>query len=315
MTDPIVGEYREGDSRSGEVSVRPTADGPETIVLVRQVGSTVSWSVLNAVTESIDVTDPSNGELVSSPVAVAGRALAFEGHVNVEVRADGSTGAIGAGFVTGGGDVMRDFSASIPFETPGSRYGAIVFTTRSAEDGRVMEATTVRVAFVSTDIDAAACAGYQSPRPQLAAGEMEVKAYFNCDASDDAIALHPVYRAVPASPAVLDASLVALLSGPTAEEQQASLSSWFSAATKDALRGVTITNAHAVVDFVDLRRLIPNASSSAGSERLLSQLDATVFQFSSVRSVEYRLDGSCADFNEWLQYGGCEPRVRGTSTD
>jgi hypothetical protein len=54
------------------------------------------------------------------------------------------------------------------------------------------------------------------------------------------------------------------------------------------LRSVTMDDDHhAVVDFdARLPDVIPNASSSAGSTQLLSQLDATVFQFRSVESVE-----------------------------
>jgi hypothetical protein len=78
---------------------------------------------------------------------------------------------------------------------------------------------------------------------------------------------------------------------------------------------VTIAGGHAVVDLGDLRSVIPNASTSAGSALLLAQIDATVFQFRSVESAEYRLQGSCEAFNEWLQFGGCEPRTRGISTD
>ncbi len=60
-----------------------------------------------------------------------------------------------------------------------------------------------------------------------------------------------------------------------------------------------------MVDVGDLRPLIPNASTSAGSEMLLAQLGATVFQFPTVASVEYRIEGSCDAFFEWLQRG-CE---------
>ena len=37
FTDPVVGEFQQGDSRSGEVEVRPSADGPVTTVMVRQL--------------------------------------------------------------------------------------------------------------------------------------------------------------------------------------------------------------------------------------------------------------------------------------
>jgi hypothetical protein len=63
------------------------------------------------------------------------------------------------------------------------------------------------------------------------------------------------------------------------------------------------------VNFRDLRPVIPNASTSAGSQILLRELDATVFQFPSVRSVEYRINGSCAAFFEWLQLA-CAVRSR-----
>jgi hypothetical protein len=58
------------------------------------------------------------------------------------------------------------------------------------------------------------------------------------------------------------------------------------------------------------RWVIPHARS-AGS----AQLDATVFQFRAVESVEYRLGGDCGAFGEWLQYGGCEAHTRGASSD
>ena len=54
--------------------------------------------------------------------------------------------------------------------------------------------------------------------------------------------------------------------------------SWFSSRTAGALRSESIDSVgHAVVDFEDLRPLIPNASSSAGSEMLLQELNAAVF--------------------------------------
>lgn len=308
--DPVVEPFQQGDARSGEVPIRPTRQGPVTTILVRQVGPGDDWSVLGAVTPNIDVTAPATGGEIASPVRVAGRAVAFEGTVQVEVREDGELGAIGTGFVTGGGDQMRGFTGTVDFETPGAPFGALVFFTESAENGQVWEGAAFRVALRSTDIDAAACGTYRSPRPRPAPGEMEVKAYFGCDADGGGLALHPVYRLVPESPRVLRASLEALLAGPTDAERAASLSSWFSSATTGMLRSVTIADGHAVVDFEDLRPVIPNASTSAGSMLLLSQLDTTVFQFRTVTSVEYRLEGGCEAFNEWLQYGGCDTRTR-----
>jgi hypothetical protein len=117
-------------------------------------------------------------------------------------------------------------------------------------------------------------------------------------------------RPAPAQPpgsrpsADLREALEQLLRGPTAQQQAGDRHSWFSAETAGALRSVTVdSTGHATVEFRDLRPLIPNASSSAGSASLLAELDSAVFQFPGIRSVEYRMEGSCDLFWEWLQYG------------
>lgn len=113
-------------------------------------------------------------------------------------------------------------------------------------------------------------------------------------------------RPAPAGPVSINLrhALEQLLRGPTAQPPVGDHHSWFSAETAGTLRSVAVdSTGHATVDFHDLRPLIPNASSSAGSASLLDELNSTVFQFPDIRSVEYRMDGSCARFWEWLQYG------------
>jgi hypothetical protein len=310
FTAPVVGAFQQGDSRSGEVEVRPVGNGPATTVLLRRLSGEETWSVLGTATADIELSRPEAGTVISSPVPLAGRARAFEGTVQVEVRQDGDLRPIGTGFVTGGGDIMRPFQGEVAFTAPRSRYGALVLFTESAENGQVWQAAVVRVRLGTSPQDSATCGAYRSPRPALTPDQMEVRIYFNCDRDGGDVSLHPAYRAVPRSAGVLRASLEALLAGPTAAEREATLGSWFSADTAGMLRSVSMRDGHAVVDFRDLRPVIPNASSSAGSVRLLSQLDGTVFQFPSVRSVEYRIDGSCEAFTEWLQIGGCDRRTR-----
>ena len=145
--DAVVGAFRQGDSRSGEVEVRPSERGPVTTVLVRQLGDDGSWWVLGAQTENIELDDPSVGDDVSSPLTVSGRALAFEGTVEVELRADGQLEPIGGTFVTGGGDEMRPFTGEVEFPAPDVDGGVLMLLARSPEDGSVIEATVVRVHF------------------------------------------------------------------------------------------------------------------------------------------------------------------------
>jgi hypothetical protein len=113
----------------------------------------------------------------------------------------------------------------------------------------------------------------------------------------------PPAEAGQPSPAVaLRAALQQTLRGPS--NPHPGKLSWFSAATSNALRSVSVDSAgHAIVDFEDLRALIPNASSSAGSAILLEELNAAVFGVDGIQSVSYLIEGSCEKFWEWLQYG------------
>lgn len=112
--------------------------------------------------------------------------------------------------------------------------------------------------------------------------------------------VRPLRRTV-ATPAVLTGAMHALLAGPTAAERRAGYGGWFSARTAGKLRSVRISRAVAYIDFHDLSRLIPNASSSCGSALLLAQLDRTATQFHTVDRAVYSFDGSRRAFYEWLQ--------------
>jgi len=98
---------------------------------------------------NIVVVAPKALDKVGSPVRTTGRALAFEGTVDVQVREDGMLAgqALGRGFVTGGGDVLRPYSGDVTFRAAGKPAGAMVFTEVSAADGTILRAAVVRVRF------------------------------------------------------------------------------------------------------------------------------------------------------------------------
>jgi hypothetical protein len=105
-------------------------------------------------------------------------------------------------------------------------------------------------------------------------------------------------------------ALEALLAGPTAAEQEAGLASFFSDETAGMLNAVDVRDGVAYVDFRDFSRIIPNASTSAGSTQLLDQIAGTLFQFDGIHEAELTFDGSCDAFWEWLQRG-CQRLQRG----
>jgi len=121
------------------------------------------------------------------------------------------------------------------------------------------------------------------------------------DSAGEADAAVPASTAAPEESPLSSELRVALERLLVGSESRAD-SSWFSERTRGALRSATVNSAgHAIVDFHDLRNLIPNASSSAGSSMLVQQLNATVFGLSGVESVEYQMNHSCDLFWEWLQ--------------
>ncbi len=100
---------------------------------------------------------------------------------------------------------------------------------------------------------------------------------------------------------LLEAALDALVAGPTAEEEARGITSFFSEATADLVAEVTLQGDSAMVDVRDLRTLVPNASSSTGSFLFLSELNGTIFGLPGIERVEYRMEGSCEDFWNFLQ--------------
>jgi hypothetical protein len=128
----------------------------------------------------------------------------------------------------------------------------------------------------------------------------EVRVFFIPGGSDPCGTVAPVVRKVggPVTPAI---ALRELLAGPTVEETAAGFSSLFGPPTADALLGVVVVDGIARVSFRDLRRIIPNASSSCGSAALLGALDATLAQLPGIRGARYSFGGDEAAFYEWLQ--------------
>lgn len=146
FTELVVGEYRAGDTRSGEVPVTDREGGPETTVLVRQMDDD-TWYVLASITEEITVETPTAGAAISSPFETSGTALAFEGTVDVLVRAQDDPAVLGEGFVTGSGTPPAGpFEGSIEFSPPAEETpGIVVYRELSAQDGHVRKATSFPV--------------------------------------------------------------------------------------------------------------------------------------------------------------------------
>lgn len=149
FTDPVYGEFMQGDSRSGELEVRAIADGAVTTVLLRRLSDN-HWYAIGAVSSEIQLDAPAAGEAITSPVALSGSSRAFEATVEVAVRSHGIAEPLGTGIVMGGsGPDPGPFNGTVQWENPGSGGGALLLFATSAMDGSVWTATAVPVRFAT----------------------------------------------------------------------------------------------------------------------------------------------------------------------
>jgi len=135
---------------------------------------------------------------------------------------------------------------------------------------------------------------------------MTLKVYFNnlhLNKSQDCNRVYSTERSVPGTQAVAAAALRELFSGPSWEEKNKGYTSLFSEKTKDILKQVKIENGIAYVDLIDIRKIIPNASSSCGSAQFLAEIESTLLQFPSIKKAIIAIEEDPQTFYDWIQVG------------
>ena len=128
-----------------------------------------------------------------------------------------------------------------------------------------------------------------------------VEVYYGVADSPDCGAVQPFARRLGDEIDPYLSTFRQLVAGPSTEETEAGAGSFFSSETASVTKSAVLTDGLLIVDFSDLRPLVPNASTSCGSQALLAQLNSTAFQFAPVERTRYLIEGSCNDFANWLQ--------------
>lgn len=245
------------------------------------------WFITSATTEDIVVSSPVVGATVHSPLTVEGRGRGFEAHIAASLynRFDNSReNPLATDFTLGGCcESLEPFATTLSFDGADPDVGGILIVNNGSGLADVASFLAIPVRFGTT-------------------ASTEIKVFFH-EHDGELIAFT---RSVPKTTAVLTAALTELVKGPSTNERNDDVSSFFSAETAELFDGVTINDGVADVRFDPrLPEVINNASSSAGSQALIEQLNATVFQFDTVESVRYLLGDSCEAFGTWLQTGAC----------
>ncbi len=163
------------------------------------------------------------------------------------------------------------------------------------------------VIVVGIRVEAPCLAGIDEP--VIGEGSMPVTVLFECAGEGHfPDVTSPVVRAVPSNPDEIEATLLALLAGLTEEERAMGYSSFFSAQSANAVNFVLLDGDRLIVDFND-GILIGNASTTTGGLYFGAELRANLFRFPEVQEIEFRLNGSCEAYYNWLQ-GNCEIATR-----
>lgn len=129
---PQLGEFQQGDSRSGEIEVLPPAEtagsGPiRSVLLMRRLGPDNGWFVLAAVNDNTTITSPeSTAEVSAGPVEVSGEGRGFEGLLIVEAYVAGDAGNRLDQQTTQGGSFAEPEPYSVTVDLSGAGSGRTV---------------------------------------------------------------------------------------------------------------------------------------------------------------------------------------------
>jgi hypothetical protein len=123
---PTLGEFRQGDARSGEIDVFSPGEGEDptpvfrSTLLLRQLGAEGGWFVLAAVNGDVSIATPESGdEVVAGPVTVQGVARGFEANVVVEAFVAGDAALLAQEITTAGAlDTSEPYTVTLDLSGP-----------------------------------------------------------------------------------------------------------------------------------------------------------------------------------------------------
>ena len=130
---PALGEFQQGDARSGEIEVFSPGEAqtPTTVVrgtlLLRQLGPDDGWFVIGAQNDNALITTPdSQADVPAAPLTVSGRARGFEASVVVSAFVAGDAATELDEEVTTGGALETPEPFTVTLDLTGAEPGDVV---------------------------------------------------------------------------------------------------------------------------------------------------------------------------------------------
>jgi spore germination protein GerM len=134
-----------------------------------------------------------------------------------------------------------------------------------------------------------------------------VQIYFHnsrLDSSQSCDKVFPVTRQIEPDRNRAQAALEQLFQGPTQSEQAQGYSSFFSQQTAGILKGFKVVGATAYINLSDIRAIIPNASTSCGSQGFLAEVETTLKDnLPELERTIFAINGDPRTFYDWMQIG------------
>lgn len=128
----VLGEFRQGDNRSGEIQVFSPGEGGSAtrvergLLSLRQLGTRNGWFVLAGINSNATITSPQHGAKVPAGLlSVSGNARGFEANVVVSARIAGNSDTL-ASVVTQGGAFETPKPYSVNVDLSGASPGDTV---------------------------------------------------------------------------------------------------------------------------------------------------------------------------------------------
>ena len=130
---PVLGEFKQGDARSGEMEVFSPGEGDagtpvvRGLLQLRQLGRDDGWFILAAVNDNASITAPvSLAEVATQPLTVEGVARGFEANVVVTAFVAGDAGARLDEAITQGGASATPEPFSVSLDLSGASPGDVI---------------------------------------------------------------------------------------------------------------------------------------------------------------------------------------------
>jgi hypothetical protein len=271
-------KVRESPDSTATVDTVTTPGRVDTVTRVDTVKVPTPPNDKDAPEPNIRVHYPRPGAVISgSRLPVKGEARTFENNVVYRLLgADGKELAKGHTTATGEMGTFSPFTLSIPLKPEFGGEATLEVFESSAKDGSVINLVKVPITL--------------HPGEAGTGGDRPLTIYFGNTklnpGAEDCSRVFPAHRMSSGTTAVAERALTELLRGPTATEKGEGFHSEIPAGT--TLRGVTITNGVARADFGGA---IATVAGACRVTAIRSQIEATLRQFESVKSVVILVDG------------------------